>query len=110
MKLTLLMNLTPTPKQHQALLETLVSFNESCNDIAEAAHQNSLTNKWALHRLIPELPETDYSGIRKRILILSVDPYRHLSESTEPVTIALDSTSQGGEGRRLGRAQTRQEE
>jgi len=46
----------------------------------------------ALHRLIPELPEADYSGIRKRILRINVDPYRHLSESTEPVTIALDST------------------
>src|SRR4030065_1585172 len=45
-----------------------------------------------LHRLVPELPRADYSGIRKRILSLPVDPYRHLSESTEPVTIALDST------------------
>ena len=46
----------------------------------------------ALHRLVPELPTADYSGIRKRILRLQVDPYRHLSESSDPVTIALDST------------------
>jgi len=46
----------------------------------------------ALHRLVPELPPADYSGIRKRILRLQVDPYRHLSESSAPVTIALDST------------------
>ena len=46
----------------------------------------------ALHRLIPELPPADYSGIRKRSLRLQVDPYRHLSESSDPVTIALDST------------------
>lgn len=46
----------------------------------------------ALHSLVPELPQADYSGIRKRIQRLPVDPYRHLSESTEPVTIALDST------------------
>jgi hypothetical protein len=45
-----------------------------------------------LHRLVPELPHADYSGIRKRILRLPVDPYRHLSESSEPVAIALDST------------------
>ena len=45
-----------------------------------------------LHRLVPELPPADYSGIRKRIQRLPVDPYRHLSESNEPVTIALDST------------------
>ena len=46
----------------------------------------------ALHRLVPELPPADYSGIRKRILRLQVDPYKHLSRSSDPVTIALDST------------------
>jgi IS5 family transposase len=46
----------------------------------------------ALHRLVPELPEADYSGIMKRIQRLPVDPYKHLSESSDPVTIALDST------------------
>ena len=46
----------------------------------------------ALHRLVPELPPADYSGIRKRIQRLPVDPYKHLSESSDPVTIALDST------------------
>jgi IS5 family transposase len=45
-----------------------------------------------LHRLVPALPPADYSGIRKRILRLNLDPYRHLSESNGPVTIALDST------------------
>ena len=45
-----------------------------------------------LHGLVPELPEADYSGIRKRILRLKVDPYEHLSESSDPITIALDST------------------
>ena len=45
-----------------------------------------------LHRLAPDLPSANYSGIRKRVLRLPVDPYRHLSESTEPVTIAVDST------------------
>jgi hypothetical protein len=45
-----------------------------------------------LHTLIPELPSGDYSGIRKRILRLPVDPYRGLKETNEPVTIAVDST------------------
>jgi hypothetical protein len=45
-----------------------------------------------LHRLVPELPSGDYSGLRKRILKMSVDPYKGLSGSSEPVTIALDST------------------
>jgi hypothetical protein len=46
----------------------------------------------ALHRLVPQLPSGDYSGLRKRSLALSPDPYRHLKETDEPITIAVDST------------------
>ena len=46
----------------------------------------------ALHRLVTELPQDDYSSIRKRIQRPKVDPYKHLSESSDPVAIALDST------------------
>ena len=46
----------------------------------------------SLHTLLPALPPGDYSGLRKRILRLSVDPYRSLKETEEPVTIAVDST------------------
>jgi len=46
----------------------------------------------ALHRLVPQLPSGDYSGLRKRSLGLNPDPYRALRESDEPVTIAVDST------------------
>jgi IS5 family transposase len=45
-----------------------------------------------LHTLVPELPSGDYSGLRKRILRLPVDPYKGLSDSNEPVCITLDST------------------
>jgi len=45
-----------------------------------------------LHRLVPSLPPGDYSSLRKRILRLSVDPYRSLRETQGPVTIAVDST------------------
>lgn len=46
----------------------------------------------ALHRLIPEMPTGDYSGLRKRILNQPVDPYKDLKDTTEPVSIAVDST------------------
>ena len=46
----------------------------------------------ALHRLVPEARRADYSGLRKRILRLPVDPYKHLKESGEPVEISLDSS------------------
>jgi hypothetical protein len=45
-----------------------------------------------LHKLVPELPPADYSGIRKRILSLPIDPYNGLRETSEPVSIAVDST------------------
>jgi hypothetical protein len=46
----------------------------------------------SLHTLVPALPPGDYSGLRKRILRLSIDPYGSLRETTEPVSIAVDST------------------
>jgi hypothetical protein len=46
----------------------------------------------ALNRLVPEARRADYSGLRKRILRLPVDPYKHLKESGEPVEISLDSS------------------
>jgi hypothetical protein len=45
-----------------------------------------------LHRLVSDLPRGDYPGLRKRILRLPVNPYRGLRETTEPVSIAVDST------------------
>ena len=46
----------------------------------------------ALHKLIPQLPPGDYSGLRKRSLSLDPDSYMALRESNKPVTIAVDST------------------
>jgi hypothetical protein len=45
-----------------------------------------------LHKLVPALPTGDYSGLRIRILNLSVDSYRDLRETSDPVSIAVDST------------------
>jgi len=46
----------------------------------------------SLHRLVPALPTGDYSGLRIRILSQLVDPYRDLRETSDPVSIAVDST------------------
>jgi len=54
----------------------------------------------ALHKLVPQLPPGDYSGLRKRSLGLNLDPYRALRESDESITIAVDST--GVKVRRAG--------
>jgi hypothetical protein len=45
-----------------------------------------------LHTLVPALPTGDYSGLRRRILSLPVDPYHDLKETNESVSIAVDST------------------
>src|SRR4030065_2600195 len=36
-----------------------------------------------LHRLVPDLPHGDYTGLRKTILLLPVDPYQGLRETNE---------------------------
>ncbi len=46
----------------------------------------------SLHKLIPQLPQGDYSGLRKRSLTLNPDPYQALKETDKPITIAVDST------------------
>ena len=46
----------------------------------------------SLHNLVPKLPSADYSGLRKRILALTPDPYQSLNEKQEPISIAVDST------------------
>jgi hypothetical protein len=45
----------------------------------------------SLHSLVPSLPSADYSGLRRHILSLPVDPYHGFRETDEPVSIA-DST------------------
>ena len=54
----------------------------------------------SLHKLIPQLPPGDYSGLRKRSLGMNPDPYAALKETEEPVAIAVDST--GVKVRRAG--------
>jgi IS5 family transposase len=46
----------------------------------------------SLHRLVPQLPQGDYSGLRRRTLALNIDPYSALKEAEEPIAIAVDST------------------
>jgi hypothetical protein len=65
----------------------------------------------ALNRLVLDLPTGDYSGLRRRILAQPVDPYADLKDTTEPVTIAVDShRHKHPQGRRLGGAEARKEE
>jgi len=46
----------------------------------------------ALNRLLPKLPQADYSGLRRRILGIDLSPYKELEHSDEDYVIAVDST------------------
>lgn len=65
---------------------------------------------YALHRLMPKLPSGDYSGLRRRILGLDMNPHEGLRDSPEPVVIAVDVTGIKVPGRGMGGAEARQEE
>ena len=48
----MLLKLTPTEEQHQALLETLHAFNAGANYVAEVAFSEKSANKFALQKLV----------------------------------------------------------
>ena len=52
MKQTMLLKLTPTEEQHQALLETMHAFNAGANYVAEVAFSEKSANKFALQKLV----------------------------------------------------------
>ena len=54
----------------------------------------------ALNCLVPRLPSSDYSGLRRRILELDLSLYESLRLSDDPVVIAVDST--GGRVHKAG--------
>lgn len=58
MKQTIAIKLCPTEEQKEALLDTMTTFNEACNRIAETAFENRCANKIRLQKMI-------YHSIRK---------------------------------------------
>jgi len=51
MKQTMLLKLAPTIEQHQALLDTVHTFNTACNYIAEQAYDAKVANKFELQKM-----------------------------------------------------------
>jgi putative transposase len=52
MKQTMLLKLTPTEEQRQALLETMHTFNQAANYVADVAFAEKSANKFALQKLV----------------------------------------------------------
>src|SRR2546428_8158712 len=52
MKQTMLLKLAPTEEQHQALLETMHTFNAAANYVAEIAFAEQTANKFELQKVV----------------------------------------------------------
>src|SRR5216684_4135686 len=85
MKLTLAVELAPSPDQHAAFVATLERFNAACNAIAEVAFRERLANKIALQKLV-------YYAVRERFGLSSQMTVRAIAKVVE--TYKRDTTIQ----------------
>lgn len=71
MKLSIKINLNPSPEQHALLKETMKLFNQTCNTISQTAFHNQTFGKWPIQKLIyHDLKKT--SGIPAQLLIRAI--------------------------------------
>ena len=61
MKLSIRINLNPSPEQHTLLKETMKLFNHTCNTVSQVAHLNQTFNKWSLQKLVYHKLRTETS-------------------------------------------------
>src|SRR2546425_4181811 len=76
MKQTMLLKLTPTEEQHQALLETMHTFNAACNYVASVAFAEKTTNKFELQKLV-------YGELRTTYKLAAQLAIRAISKASE---------------------------
>lgn len=71
MKLSIKINLNPSPEQHSLLLETMKLFNQTCNSISQTAFHNQTFGKWPIQKLIyHDLKKS--TGIPAQLLIRAI--------------------------------------
>ena len=76
MKQTMLLKLTPTTEQHQALLDTMHAFNAACNYVADVAFAEKMANKVELQKLV-------YGELRSTYKLAAQLAIRAISKVTE---------------------------
>jgi putative transposase len=76
MKQTMLLKLTPTSEQHQALLDTMHAFNAACNYVAGVAFVEKMANKFALQKLV-------YGELRTTYKLAAQLAIRAISKASE---------------------------
>jgi putative transposase len=86
MKQTMLLKLAPTTEQHQALLETMHTFNEAANYVASIAFAEQLPNKFELQKLVYGELRTTYhlpAQLAIRCISKAVEAYKR-DKSIQP--------------------------
>src|SRR5712692_10179434 len=76
MKQTMLLKLTPTTEQHQALLDTMHAFNAACNYVASVAFAEKTANKFELQKQV-------YGELRTTYKLASQLAIRAISKASE---------------------------
>jgi len=76
MKQTMLLKLAPTTEQHQALLETMHTFNAGANYVASVAWASKTANKFALQKLV-------YGELRTTYKLAAQLAIRAISKASE---------------------------
>jgi IS605 OrfB family transposase len=76
MKQTLMIKLATDEEQHEALLQTMVSFNEACNAIADTAFGLGTANKFSLQKAV-------YHELRSRFGLSAQMTIRAISKVSE---------------------------
>src|SRR6184192_21192 len=76
MKQTMLLKLAPTEEQHQALLETMHTFNTAANYVAEIAFSEKTANKFELQKIV-------YGELRTTYKLAAQLAIRAISKASE---------------------------
>src|SRR3989440_8922765 len=76
MKQTMLLKLAPTEEQHQALLETMHTFNAAANYVAEIAFSEKTANKFELQKIV-------YGELRTTYKLAAQLAIRAISKASE---------------------------
>jgi len=76
MKQTMLLKLTPTREQHQALLDTMHQFNAACDYVASVAFAEKTANKFELQKVV-------YGELRTTYKLAAQLAIRAISKASE---------------------------
>ena len=76
MKQTMLLKLTPTTEQSQALLDTMHAFNAACNYVAQVAFAEKTANKFELQKQV-------YGELRTTYKLAAQLAIRAISKASE---------------------------